>query len=178
PRSRRPGFPRTGRAWWSESCVLLLSLNNEIISDVLKTVPRRQHGGGWVIGRTWPLEPLRGRGHPCSPSWEECAHGQEQARQRKDDEHDLVDVLCAGRQSAHEVHGPEDRVIPESEPRPPLPASVRTRGDQEAEQPHPAQRHADRSQVWRATRRGCNRDDEAKGEDGDADASQPNPTAL
>jgi hypothetical protein len=54
----------------------------------------------------------RGRGRPCSPSREEFAHGQEQAREREYDEHDLVDVLFAGRQSAYQVRRPEDRVIP------------------------------------------------------------------
>ena len=49
---------------------------------------------------------------PCSPSREEFAHGEEQARKREYDEHDLVDVLFAGRQSAYEVRCPEDRVIP------------------------------------------------------------------
>ncbi len=45
-------------------------------------------------------------------SREELAHGQEQARKREYDEHNLVDVLFAGRQSAYEVRCPEHWVIP------------------------------------------------------------------
>ena len=45
-------------------------------------------------------------------SREELAHGQEQARKREYDEHDLVDVIFSGRQSACEVRRPEHRVIP------------------------------------------------------------------
>jgi hypothetical protein len=65
-----------------------------------------------VLGSTRRSEPSRGRGRPCSPSWEEFAHGEEQARKRECDEHDLVDVLFAGRQSAYEVCCPEDWVVP------------------------------------------------------------------
>jgi hypothetical protein len=78
-------------------------------------------------------ETSRGRGFPCSPSREEFAHGQEQARKREYDEHDLVDVIFSGRQPAYEVPRPEEWVIPQGEPSPPFSASVGDRGDQEAE---------------------------------------------
>jgi hypothetical protein len=73
------------------------------------------HPSAWkecCVGSTRRSEPSRGRGRPCSPSWEEFAHGEEQARKRECDEHDLVDVLFAGRQSAYEVCCPEHWVIP------------------------------------------------------------------
>jgi hypothetical protein len=57
-------------------------------------------------------ETSRGREFPCSPPREELAHGQQQARKRQYDEHDLVDVIFSGRQSAYEVRRPEQRVIP------------------------------------------------------------------
>jgi hypothetical protein len=123
-------------------------------------------------------EPSRGRGRPCSPSREELAHGEQQARKREYDEQDLVDVLFAGRQSACEVHCPEDRVIPQGEPGPPFTASVRNRGDQEAEHPHPDRRHADRSQVWRLTRSRDCCGDETKNDDGDADDRERDPSGL
>src|SRR5215203_204695 len=132
--------------------------------------PSPIHRSAWKVGvlaSTRRSEPSRGRGRPsCFPSREEFAHGEEQARKREYDEHDLVDVLFARRQSAYEVRCPEQWVIPQGEPSPPFTASVRNRGDQEAEHPHPDRRHADRSQVWRVTRSGHHRDDEAKDEDG------------
>jgi hypothetical protein len=45
-------------------------------------------------------EPSGGRGFPCFPSREELAYGQEQAHKREYDEHYLVDVIFAGRQSS------------------------------------------------------------------------------
>jgi hypothetical protein len=74
---------------------------------VFTEVPSRR-----VLGRTRRSEPSLGDGRPCSPSREEFAHREEQARKREYDEHDLVDVLFAGRQSAYEVRCPEDWVIP------------------------------------------------------------------
>ena len=62
--------------------------------------------------RSEPSEPSGGRGVPCFPSGEELAYGQEQAHKREYDEHDLVDVIFSGRQSAYQVRRPEQRVIP------------------------------------------------------------------
>src|SRR5829696_5643092 len=87
-------------------------------------------------------------------------------------------MIFAGRQSACKVCCPEDRVIPQGEPSPPFTASVRNRGDQEAEYPHPDRRHADRSQGWRVTRSGHGGGDEAKDEDGDADDRERDPSGL
>ena len=42
-----------------------------------------------------------GREFPCPPSREELTHGQEQTSKRRYDEHHLVDVIFAGRQSAY-----------------------------------------------------------------------------
>src|SRR5215208_2361660 len=87
-------------------------------------------------------------------------------------------MLFAWRQSACEVCCPEDRVIPQGEPGPPFTASVRNRGDQEAEQPHPDRRHADRSQVWLVTRSRDHCGDEAKDEDSEADDRERDPSGL
>src|SRR5919199_3719332 len=47
PRSRRPGFLRTGRASWSESCVLLLSLRRTQILPV--NLFKQAHVGEGVV---------------------------------------------------------------------------------------------------------------------------------
>ena len=78
-------------------------------------------------------------------SREEIARGDEQAHKREADEHDLVDMLIAGRQSAQKVRYPEDGIVPEGEPSPPFTASVRDRGYRDTEQTHPNRGHADRS---------------------------------
>src|SRR5215203_5753815 len=119
-----------------------------------------------VLRSSQRSETSRGRGFLCPPSSEELAHGKEQARKRHYDEHDLVDVIFAGRQSAYEVRRPEHRVIPQGEPSPTFAASVGDQGDQEPKQPHPDRGNTDRSQVRRATRSGHQRGYEAEEEDG------------
>lgn len=49
---------------------------------------------------------------PARPSPEEVAHGDKQAHHREYDEHDLVDMLLAGRQTAQNVRYPEDGIVP------------------------------------------------------------------
>src|SRR5215212_229453 len=178
PRSVLPILPRPGPI-------------SELLGDELAMNPRqtalhspgcvevalselRMHG---VLGSSRRSEPSRGRrGRTCSPSWEEFAHGEQQAHKREYDEHDLVDVVFAGRQPAREVRRPEERVIPQGEPGPPLAVPVGDRGDQEAEQAHPDRRHSDRSQVRRTARSGQHGGGEAEDEDGDADDREREPS--
>ena len=67
---------------------------------------------------------------------EELADGQQQTRQRQHDEQDLVDVVLARRQPAHQVNDPEGRIEPQREPGPPFPTPERDHSDQHAEQAH------------------------------------------
>jgi hypothetical protein len=58
---------------------------------------------GTFTTRSWaPVLPIAGR----------IRAREGAARKREYDEYDLMDVLFAGRQSAYEVHCPEDWVIP------------------------------------------------------------------
>src|SRR5215211_5914673 len=68
--------------------------------------------GSGILRSSRRSEPSQGRGPPCFLSREEFAHREQQAHKREYDEHDLVDVVFAGRQSAYEVCCPEHRVIP------------------------------------------------------------------
>ena len=80
-----------------------------IVSDVGFSEVRRDG----ALRSSQRSEPSRGgRGRPCSPSREELTYGQEQAHKREYDEHDLVDVIFSGRQSAQEVRRPEEGIIP------------------------------------------------------------------
>ncbi len=81
--------------------------HNQEAWELLTEVP----SSSGVLVSTRRLEPSRGRGRPCSPSREELAHREEQPRKRECDEHNLVDVVFAGRQSAYEVRCPENRVV-------------------------------------------------------------------
>lgn len=67
-------------------------------------------------------------------SWKELADGYQQTGERQHNEHDLVDVVFARRQSTRKVHSPERRIKPEREPGPLFPATKRDHGDQQAEQ--------------------------------------------
>src|SRR5262249_11060248 len=129
-------------------------------------------------GRVEPARELSRRIRLARPSREEFAHGEKQAYEREHDEHDLVDVLLAGRQSAQQVRHPEDGIVPESEPGPPFTASVRDHGYHDTKETHPNRGHADRAQGQWVTRTGPRGDNEAEDEDGNSGDRERDPRDL
>ena len=115
---------------------------------------------------------------PVHPSWEEFAHGEKQTCKREDDQHDLVDMILAGRQSAQKVREPEEGIIPQGKPGPAFAAPVRDHGDHDPEDPHPNRGHAVRSEGQGVRRSGPRRDDQSEDEDGDSGDGKQNPCDL
>lgn len=106
---------------------------------------------------------------------EERPDRQEEACQRQDDEEDLVDVVCAGREISQEVDQPEHGVEPKCVPRPPFGSPVRNQDDQCTEEAKP-----DRSETVRTIQGGVftarnHNGHDTKKEDGQADDRQADP---
>src|SRR5262245_14395516 len=79
-------------------------------------------------------------------SRKEFAHREKRADKREHYEYDLVDVVLAGRQAAHKVRQPEDRIIPQRKPGPAFTASVRDHGNHHTEEAHSNRGHANSSE--------------------------------
>ena len=76
------------------------------------------------------------------------------------------------------MRAPEDGVVPEDEPGPPLNTPVREHGYHDTEQTHPNRSHSNRSKKRWVTGIGQYSDDQPKNEDCDANDRKQNPRDL
>src|SRR6266702_6858564 len=126
--------------------------------------------GDRVSAPTVPQQSVRTGAWP-----EELPHGHQQPSERQHDEHHLVDVVLARRQLADQVCHPEQRVEPEREPRPPLPAAKRHQRQKPTEQAYPDRRQPVSAIQQDITGHGHHRHDHTKGQDADTDHKQADP---
>src|SRR5712691_9246077 len=83
------------------------------------------------------LDPPSPDSNALNPAREELADGEQQPDKRQHDENDLMNVIPSGRQVAHQVRRPEDRVVPEREEGPAFPPPERGHRDHHTEETHP-----------------------------------------